>query len=188
MTEPSDRRSQAPAGMSTALMPAGGVGADESEQIARFLVRLVSQGAALGWVEPPGRDEIAELLSGLASAVVADDARVAIARDRDTAIVGLAYWTRYTRPTHRPHVDVEKVAVDPRAQGAGVGRELMRALITSARDIGVEVMTLDLREDNAPAIALYRSLGFERYGVLKNFVAVGDRRFDKHLFALDLRN
>lgn len=63
----------------------------------------------------------------------------------------------------------------------------MNILVASARDIGVEVITLDLRGDNGRAIALYESLGFERYGLLGGFVAVGDQRFDMHLFALDLR-
>lgn len=187
MTESGARDNDPSAGMSIALMPAEGVCRDDAEQITELFAGLVSGGAALGWVEPPGSAAITDLLDGLAADVAVDDACVSIARSESGRVVGIAYWTRYSRPTYRPHVDIEKVAVDPRAQHAGVGRGLMNALIASARDIGVEVMTLDLRDDNVRAIALYRSLGFERYGLLKDFVAVGDQRYDKHLFALDLR-
>ena len=63
----------------------------------------------------------------------------------------------------------------------------MTALIAAARAADIEVLTLDLRADNAPAIALYESLGFRRYGRIERFVAVGERRYDKLCYALDLR-
>jgi ribosomal protein S18 acetylase RimI-like enzyme len=74
------------------------------------------------------------------------------------------------------------------AQGRGIGRHLMTALIAAARAADVEVLTLDLRADNTHAAALYESLGFHRYGRLARFVAVGDRRYDKLFYALDLRS
>jgi ribosomal protein S18 acetylase RimI-like enzyme len=102
-------------------------------------------------------------------------------------LVGLGYWTRYARPTHRQHADVRRVAVAAHAQGRGAGRALTRALIASADTAGVEMLTLDVRGDNAAALHLYRSLGFTEYGRLKDFVAVGSRRYDTVFCALDLR-
>ncbi|KJY19110.1 GCN5 family acetyltransferase, partial [Streptomyces sp. NRRL S-444] len=37
------------------------------------------------------------------------------------------------------------------------------------------------------ALGLYRSLGFTEYGRLRDFVAVGDRRYDKVFSMQDLR-
>src|SRR5262249_22630066 len=102
-------------------------------------------------------------------------------------LVGLGYWTRYDRPTHRQHADVRRVGVAAHAPRPGVGRALPRALIASAGAAGVEVLTLDVRGDNVGALHLYRSLGFTQYGRLKDFVAVGCRRYDTVFFALDLR-
>ncbi|MCM1012506.1 MULTISPECIES: GNAT family N-acetyltransferase [unclassified Brevibacterium] len=182
-----------PGGVSIMLMPpAAGLSADtvldaaELDDLTRLLDDLVSGGAALGWIEPPSREEVSALLEDLAIATAENDARVALARSQG-AVVGFAYWTRYTRPTLRRHVDVEKVAVGAAVQRAGIGRSLMTALISEARDLGVEVMTLDLRGDNDAAIRLYESLGFVRYGLLEGFVAVGDERYDTHFYALDLR-
>ncbi|MCZ0982772.1 N-acetyltransferase [Streptomyces diastatochromogenes] len=152
----------------------------------RILAELVGGGAALGWVEPPSRDEVAELLDQVLSAVRAGDAALRVAC-LDGRIVGLGYWLRYARPTHRPHADLEKVAVDSAAQGLGVGRALTAALIEDAREAGIEVLTLDARGDNAHALRLYRSLGFTEYGRLPDFVAVGERRYDKVFCMLDLR-
>ncbi len=100
---------------------------------------------------------------------------------------GFGYWRRYERPTHRVNADIEKVAVNPKFQGRGLGRTVVTALIAAAATHAIETVTLDVRGDNLPAAALYESLGFHRYGVLKNFVAFGPARYDKLLYALTLR-
>ncbi len=73
------------------------------------------------------------------------------------------------------------------AQGRGIGRALTAALVDDARQAGVEVLTLDARGDNAHALRLYRTLGFREYGRLPDFVAVGERRYDKVFCMLGLR-
>ncbi|MDJ0347410.1 GNAT family N-acetyltransferase [Streptomyces sp. H10-C2] len=152
----------------------------------RILADLVSGGAALGWVEPPSSEEVAGLLDDVVRAVRTGDAALRVAY-LDRRLVGLGYWLRYTRPTHRPHADLEKVAVHTAVHGRGVGRALTAALIGDARAAGVEVLTLDARGDNAHALKLYRSLGFAEYGRLRDFVAVGERRYDKVFYMLDFR-
>ncbi|MFD6938739.1 GNAT family N-acetyltransferase [Streptomyces goshikiensis] len=154
--------------------------------VHRMLADLVGRGAALGWVEPPSAEEVAELLDRVAGAVRAGDGALRVAR-LDGRVVGFGYWLRYARPTHRPHADLEKLAVDFALQGHGVGRALTAALVEDARAAGIEVLTLDVRGDNANALALYRSLGFSEYGRLPGFVAVGERRYDKVFLMLDLR-
>ncbi|MER6500824.1 N-acetyltransferase [Streptomyces sp. NPDC001455] len=157
-----------------------------AESAHRILADLVGGGAALGWVEPPSRDEVAELLGHVLSAVQAGDAALRAAY-LDRRLVGLGYWLRYARPTHRPHADLEKVAVAAAVHGRGIGRALTTALIADAREAGIEVLTLDARGDNANALRLYRSLGFTEYGLLPRFVAVGEQRYDKVFYMLDLR-
>jgi ribosomal protein S18 acetylase RimI-like enzyme len=147
---------------------------------------LVANGAAIGWVDPPDQDEVAALLAEILAVARAGDAALRCAY-LGTSLAGLGYWVRYARPTHWPHADLHKIAVAPRAQGRGVGRALVGALIADARAARIEVLTLDCRADNANALHLYRELGFTEYGRLKDFVAVGDRRYDKVLCQLDLR-
>ncbi|WP_425572808.1 N-acetyltransferase family protein [Streptomyces blastmyceticus] len=162
------------------------LGARFAESAHRILADLVRGGAALGWVEPPSPDEVAELLDHVVSAAHAGDAAMRAAYV-DRRLVGLGYWLRYARPTHRPHADLEKIAVAAAAHGRGVGRALTAALIADARRAGIEVLTLDARGDNSNALHLYRSLGFSEYGRLPDFVAVGARRYDKVFHMLDLR-
>ncbi|MFV8167134.1 GNAT family N-acetyltransferase [Mycobacterium sp. 134] len=157
-----------------------------TEPTTALVRHLVAGGAALGWVDPPSEAEVAELLGEVADAAVVGNAALLVA-EVDEKLAGFAYWRRYSRPTHRPHADVEKVAVDSRWQGLGIGRRLMQELIRAAAESQVEVLTLDLRGDNDRAARLYESLGFKKYGVLERFVAVGERRYDKLFYALDLR-
>lgn len=151
-----------------------------------LLQGLVAGGAALGWVDPPSAADVADLLEDVVQGTAAGDSALVVA-EVDEEPAGFGCWRRYTRPTHRPHADVEKVAVDSRWHGVSMGRRLMQELIRTAAESNVEVLTLDLRGDNEGAARLYESLGFKRYGVLESFVAVGERRYDKLFYALDLR-
>ncbi len=168
------------------LIGTDGLTKSEIEAVADLLHELVTGGAALGWVEPPSRDEVSLLLAGVTAGIGPGDAALAVAFEEDLP-VGFGYWRRYERPTHRVNADLEKIAVAPGHQGMGLGRTLMTALIAAAVQHSIEVLTLDLRGDNARAVALYESLGFRRYGTLENFVARGPVRYDKLLYALDLR-
>lgn len=163
--------------------------ADESVTDAAhaILAELVSGGAALGWVDPPSKADIAALLAEVRAASSAGNGALRLAYSGDR-LVGLGYWLRYERPTHRPHADLEKVAVAASAQGLGAGRLLTASLVNSARDAGIEVLTLDARGDNTNALHLYRTLGFREYGRLPNFVAVGEARYDKVFYMLDFRD
>ncbi|WP_231920990.1 GNAT family N-acetyltransferase [Micromonospora narathiwatensis] len=162
------------------------LGARLTESAHRILADLVRGGAALGWIEPPARPDVAELLGHVLRAVRNGDGSLRAAY-LDRRLVGLGYWLRYARPTHRPHADLEKIAVDTAAHGRGIGRALTAALVADARRAGIEVLTLDARGDNSNALHLYRSLGFTEYGRLADFVAVGQRRYDKVFYMLDFR-
>ncbi|KWT57210.1 GCN5 family acetyltransferase [Streptomyces albus subsp. albus] len=163
-----------------------GLGGRFAESAHRILADLVRGGAALGWVEPPSLREVENLFRDVCRAVQEGDGALRAAYV-DRRLVGLGYWLRYARPTHRPHADLEKVAVAASAHGRGVGRALTTALIGDARRAGIEVLTLDARGDNHSALHLYRSLGFTEYGRLPAFAAVGEHRYDKVFCMLDFR-
>jgi len=58
---------------------------------------------------------------------------------------------------------IYSLAVDPRYSRRGVGRELVHACERYARAWGCEALRLETRYDNAPAIALYRGLGYQEF-------------------------
>ena len=61
------------------------------------------------------------------------------------------------------------VATDPRARRRGYAREILDHLDTYAEKNGISVISLEVRESNSPAIALYESCGYKTAGVRKNF-------------------
>lgn len=62
------------------------------------------------------------------------------------------------------HAQVLSVAVDPSAQGRGIGRQLVEAGLALLHGQGVRTVKLEVRPDNEPAKHLYSSLGFRETG------------------------
>lgn len=70
--------------------------------------------------------------------------------------------------------DVMTVAVTPSVRGLGLGRILMNYLIETAGASGAEALLLEVRADNAPALSLYDSLGFDRLTIRRRYYQPGD--------------
>lgn len=93
---------------------------------------------------------------GLAEAIEATGkSSILIIRDGDGrpaafAVVGAGNAISY----------LQRVAVDPRWQGQGMGRSLVRVAARKARSAGAQVMLLNTQFDNRGAIGLYESEGF----------------------------
>ena len=61
-------------------------------------------------------------------------------------------------------VHLVTIGVDPQYQGQGLGEILVRQALDLAHEIGAPEVTLECRETNARALALYRKYGFEQAG------------------------
>ena len=81
------------------------------------------------------------------------------------------------RPSMVRHLGSFEIGVHPAHQGAGIGGRLARALIAQARAMGVQRLSLSVREDNLRAIALYEALGFVTEVVRDRYVRLPDGRF-----------
>lgn len=62
---------------------------------------------------------------------------------------------------------VIEIAVHPDFRRQGIARRLITDALNTAKDL--YAVFLEVRESNAPAIALYTALGFERIGVRKDY-------------------
>ena len=65
--------------------------------------------------------------------------------------------------------ELMRIAVQPDKRGCGYSRHLMEMMEKDACEQGIEALTLEVRASNAPAIRLYRSFGFEKEAVRKNY-------------------
>ena len=164
----------------------GSVDAPLLDAVHRVVEAVMRLGGAVGWVDVPDRAETAGWLAGIAAEVAAGRSRMALL-ELDGRVAALGRWTRYAKDTVAVNAEVLQVMVHPDARGRGLARRLVAALVEDARAKQVETLTLDVRGNNHAAMALYESLGFEVYGRLPDFVAVGDERWDRVLYRLDLR-
>lgn len=64
---------------------------------------------------------------------------------------------------------ISNVAVGPEYRRQGVADELIRELLDRADRLELAFVTLEVRESNAPAIALYSKHGFKPVGLRKNY-------------------
>ncbi len=78
------------------------------------------------------------------------------------------------------------VAVRKEFRHEGLGRALMEEGIDWARGVGVRKLKLGVFATNAPAIALYRQLGFREEGRLRREVILDGTAVDELLMALFL--
>ena len=98
--------------------------------------------------------------------------------ERDGQLLGSAGLHPVGDSPRRAHVMGLGITVAGPAQGQGVGRALMTSLLEVA-DQWANTLRIELTVfvDNAPAIALYRSLGFVEEGRMRGY-AFRDGRFD----------
>ena len=66
---------------------------------------------------------------------------------------------------------VLNVAVAPEARRHGVARAILDQVEAQGREQGARVSMLEVRRGNAPAIALYRALGYREVGVRPRYYA-----------------
>ena len=64
---------------------------------------------------------------------------------------------------------ITNIATHPNYRRRGLGERVVRALLEYAESEGLCLISLEVRESNSAAIALYEKLGFIRAGVRKNF-------------------
>jgi ribosomal protein S18 acetylase RimI-like enzyme len=60
----------------------------------------------------------------------------------------------------RPYINIHDIVVDKRYRGLGIGRALLNEIIIRAQTLNCSKITLEVRDDNKIAKALYSSLGF----------------------------
>lgn len=70
--------------------------------------------------------------------------------------------------------EVQNIAVAPTARGKGYAKALLCAMHEKAKALGAKRCLLEVREDNAPALALYERFGYTRYGLREKYYGDGE--------------
>ncbi len=111
--------------------------------------------------------------------VVPDFARNPVVADAGARVVAyIIYWQI------RDDVQINNVAVHPDCRGQGLGEAMMRFALAKVRAAGAAFVTLEVRQSNAPAVNLYKKLGFDILGTRKHYYTNPDE--DAHIMGLVL--
>jgi ribosomal protein S18 acetylase RimI-like enzyme len=127
---------------------------DEAQAVAALLGGFRDH---LGYTAPGD----ASLLASVERIIARDDAEYLLAADGDEpqGVVQVRY--RWSVWWEAEDCWLEDLYVRDDARGKGLGRALTEAVLERARRRGCRRVELDVNSENPPALALYRSLGFD---------------------------
>ncbi len=96
--------------------------------------------------------------------MLSDGRHVLLLAEEDGALLGYAWYEFVLDEGY-----VGNVAVKEPFRHRGAGRALTEAILSDAEARGLAFLTLEVRESNAPARALYEKAGFRPAGVRRNY-------------------
>ena len=106
-------------------------------------------------ISTPGRGDTAEVIEN----TLRRNGRLLVLADKASdTVVGTSWLTNDGRRLYLHHF-----AIDPRFQGAGLSKPLLRESLKIAREIGLQIK-LEVHEENERAIHFYEKAGFKRLG------------------------
>jgi phosphinothricin acetyltransferase len=166
--------------MSLTIRPAA---AADIPAIAAIYRPAVRTGTSSWEIEPPDEAELARRREAILAG-----GYPYLAAEKDGAVVGYAYASAYRpRPAYRATVE-NSIYVAPAAQGAGVGRALLRALMAECATRGFRQMVAVIGDgygegpgSGAASRKLHEALGFAHAGVVRAIGFKGGRWLDQVL-------
>jgi ribosomal-protein-alanine N-acetyltransferase len=88
----------------------------------------------------------------------------------------------------RGQAHISTIATHPDMRGQGLGEVLLAGMIRRALHMQAQVVSLEVRVSNAPAIALYRKYAFMRFGVKDRYYRDnGEDAYDMRVSPVDVR-
>ncbi len=106
--------------------------------------------------------------------------------DETLTLVGMIGLVREAGIKSRHKADIVSLYTLPSARGQGVARALMQAVIDYAKQQGLEQLLLAVVTTALPARNLYRSLGFQTYGLAPRTLKLDERYWDEEFMMLEL--
>ena len=143
---------------------------DDLHALCEATNAAILDGGGFGWVNPPGQEALERYFKGV---VLVPERELFVGR-ADGVITGSAQLVRPPRNNEAQAFasSLMHSFVAPFARGQGLARLMMLRIEERARALGCRVLNLDVRETQEAAIALYESLGYQRWGVHPEYARV----------------
>jgi len=145
----------------------------------------IIDGGGFGWVNPPGRRALENYFRGV---LLVPERDLFVAR-LNGEIVGSAILVRPPRNNEAQAFSAHLMHsyIAPYARGHGLARMLTESVEDRARELGYQVLNLDVRETQGPAIRLYESLGYVRWGEHPEYALVRGKSVEGFFYYKRLR-
>lgn len=138
------------------------------DDLCCILMDSVAGGAAIGFMAPVSKADAKRFWSEDVKAAVESGSKRLFGAFVDGSLVGTVQLV-VRMPPNQPHrAEISKMVVHPNGRRRGLGKALMNAALGAARRAGKTLVTLDTRTGDVSE-ALYRSVGFERAGVIPDY-------------------
>lgn len=140
----------------------------------------IVEGGGFGWLKPPPRHILENYWKGM---LLIPDRRLVVGR-LDGVICGSAQLSRAPRNNEAQSMagTLSAAFVAPWARGHGIGRRIIVEIEQLARELGLRVVNLDLRDTQRAAIHVYESMGYQRWGTHPFYAFVEDRFVPGHYY------
>lgn len=155
------------------------------DTLADILVATVNGGFPLGFLPPITRDHARHYWLSLRHELQSNS-RLLLAAYSEDRIVGSGQLAFSGWPNARHRAELQKLFVDPALRGKGVGKALLAAIHSAARQHGRTLLLLNTRRGE-PAEAFYRRVGYREVGVVPGYtVGPAGERYDTVSFYNEL--
>ncbi len=158
---------------------------DDMAALCEATNAAILDGGGFGWVNPPGQQALERYFRGV---MMVPERELFVGR-ADGVITGSAQLVRQPRNNEAQAFagSVMHSFVAPFARGNGLARLMMLRIEERARALNYRVLNLDVRETQEAAIALYESLGYQRWGVHPEYARVRGRIVRGYFYTKALR-
>jgi ribosomal protein S18 acetylase RimI-like enzyme len=142
--------------------------------------RAILEGGGFGWLKAPPRQVLENYWKGV---LLVPERRLVVGR-LDGVIAGSVQLSRAPRNNEAQGFagTITALFVAPWARGRGIGRGILVEIERLARELGLAVLNLDLRDTQRAAIGLYESLGYQRWGIHPCYAQVERRVVPGHYY------
>lgn len=147
---------------------------DAIPALAGILVDAVARGASVNFLAGLSIEAASEFWQGQ-MAGIETGSRVLIVADLDGRIVGTVVVTFAPQPNGPHRAEIGKMLVHSSVRRRGIGRQLLDAAETVARQAGKTLLHLDTQTGSAGE-ALYRATGWTEMGVMPDHSLTPDGR------------
>ena len=150
------------------------------DDICEATESAIEEGGGFGWLKVPARQLLENYWKGV---LLVPERRVVVGR-LDGVIAASVMLSRAPRNNEAQALagTITGLLVAPWARGRGIGRSVVSEAERLARELGLAILNLDLRDTQRAAIALYEALGYQRWGTHPCYAQVEGRIVPGHYY------